>query len=126
MSSLAEYLDGVVRVPLRLLNSDGFSECPAAFLSQGAVVDFDHFFKNAAAPITGIVTPDAMMKMLRMMGVTLARFRETRDPQQHPLRNETTEIGCLVGTPCLLKARAVLGDDFECLVRVHCIPTGKG
>lgn len=125
MASLAEYLDGVAQVPLRLLSSDGFAECPSAFSSQAAILDFDRFLNNALAPITGIVTPEVMLQMLRAMGVTLARFRQTRDPQQSPLANETIEVGCLVGPQCLARAKEVLGEDFKCLVRIHCIPTGE-
>jgi hypothetical protein len=124
MSSLAEYVDGVVRVPLRLLSSDGFAECPSVFSTQAAVMDFEQFLSNRAAPITGIVTPESMMLMLRRMGITLARFRETRFAEETPFANHDVVVGCLVGAECLTKAKAALGDGFECVVRVHCLPSG--
>jgi hypothetical protein len=124
MASLNEYVDGIVRMPLRLLTSDGFAECPSSFVTRAAVTDFNQFLHNPTIPITGIVNPANMMLMLREMGITLARLRETIDAQQTPLVNSTVEVGCLVGAHCLARAREVLGHSFECLVRIYCLPSG--
>lgn len=125
MASLSEYLDGVIRVPIRLLTSDGFAECPSTFATQAAVTELTQFLNNPQTPITGIVTPDAMMQMLRALGVTLARFRETRFNHASALTNHAVEVGCLIGSSCLSKAKEALGDSYECLVRVYCLPTGR-
>lgn len=124
MASLSEYVDGTVRMPLRLLTSDGFAECPSTFVTQAAVLDFNHFLHNPRTPITGIVNPANMMLMLRDMGITLARLRETIDAQHTFLVNSTVTVGCLVGAQCLTRARELLGDNFECVIRLYCLPSG--
>jgi hypothetical protein len=124
MVSLTNYLDGVVRVPLRLLTSDGFAECPASFSASAAVLEFNEFLNNKRVPITGIVTPEVMHTMLRAMGITLTRFRQTLQPNQEPIDCSSIQIGCLVGGQCLAKAKEILGDEFICTVRIYCLPEG--
>lgn len=124
MAGLAEYLDGVVRMPLRLLKSGDFAECPAAFTNHAAVTDFDQFLNNPSAPITGIVNPDELLDMLQDMGVTMKRFRDTIRTTNAPLKNDAVSVGCLIGPECIDAAKTALGENFECLVRIYCLPPG--
>ena len=124
MASLAEYLDGVVRVPLRLLSSDGLPECAPALLRQAQVTDFNQFLSNPTNPIAAVITPGRMMDMLGDIGVTLGQLRQTVSSSRNPLLNQTVRLNCLVGAECLQTAKVILGEEFQCLVRLYCVPSG--
>lgn len=124
MASLAEYLEGTVKVPLSLLTSDGFAECPMAFSDGATVSDFKQFLHNSDQPITGIVTPQTLEDMLQALAITQAQFRQTRDQNAEYLPNNIYKIDCLLGQQCLEKAKAALGTNFKCTVRIYSIPPG--
>ncbi|KAF4448267.1 DUF3723 domain protein [Fusarium austroafricanum] len=121
MTSLSDYLEGVMRVPLTLLTSDGFSECPAAFSDSASVSDFKRFLNNRDQPITGIVSPKKLENILEQLVITRQQFQQTLVAQE-PLSNSKFKIDCLLGQHCLDKAKALLGQDHECIVRIYSIP----
>ncbi|KAH7131186.1 hypothetical protein EDB81DRAFT_906171, partial [Dactylonectria macrodidyma] len=122
MASLTEYLEGTVKVPLSLLTSDGFAECPTGFSDRATVSDFTQFLRNSDQPITGIVTPKTLKEMLQALGRTHAQFRQTLGQDAESLPNNVYKIDCLLGRQCLDKAKAALGADFKCTVRIYSIP----
>ena len=122
MDSLSEYLEGIMKVPLSLLTSDGFAECPLRFSQQANLPDFEDFLANQK--ITGIVNPETLDGMLHSIGIAKARFHETLKPGQPPCLNHIVPIHCLLGQACLERAVAALGSTFECTVQVFCIRPG--
>ncbi|KAF4468235.1 DUF3723 domain [Fusarium albosuccineum] len=113
MASLNEYLKGYLRVPLSLLTSEGFAECPAAFSSRASVTEFQQFLNNRSQPITGIVSPQKLDHVLDELAISRARFRQTLDDAS-PYVNKRHRIDCLLGQHCLEQAKRMLGVDFEC------------
>jgi hypothetical protein len=97
MALLQEYLDRVVRVPIRLLTLDSFSECPASFSKRAAVLELEHFLNNSATPITSIVIPETMLDLLRELGITLGKFRQTLNRIDNALVNYSVPVSYLVG-----------------------------
>lgn len=123
MASLSDYAEGVLRMPLSLLTSDGFSECPHRFSSKATVPDFQDFLINQ--PVTGIVNPETLTHLLTSIGIPRPRFQETLQPDQLPCLNHVASVDCLLGSACLERARSLLGSTFECTVRVFCIQPGQ-
>lgn len=112
-----------MKVPLSLLTSEGFVECPSRFSQQVDIPEFEDFFIHKK--ITGIVNPETLDDMLRSMGISHVEFHETLGLEQPPCLNYTTTIHCLLGQTCLDRAIATLGSQFECTVQVFCIRPGK-
>ncbi|TVY74842.1 hypothetical protein Focb16_v006018 [Fusarium oxysporum f. sp. cubense] len=108
-----------MKVPLSLLTSEGFVECPSRFSQQVDIPEFEDFFIHKK--ITGIVKPETLDDMLRSMGISHVEFHETLGLEQPPCLNYTTTIHCLLGQTCLDRAIATLGSQFECTVQVFCI-----
>ncbi|KAI8715198.1 hypothetical protein NCS52_01027000 [Fusarium sp. LHS14.1] len=109
-----------MRVPLSLLTSEGFAECPTAFANRASVTEFQQFLNNHDQPITGIVAPQELDDILEELEITRPRFRQTLiNP---PCVNNKYKIDCLLGQHCLGQARRLLGDSYECTVRIYAIP----
>ncbi|SPJ78487.1 uncharacterized protein FTOL_06876 [Fusarium torulosum] len=122
MTSLSDYLEGVMRVPLALLTSDGFSECPSAFSDAASVSDFEGFLSNHDQPITGIVSPQKLDRMLEQLGISRQEFRQSLHGEE-ALLNSRFKIDALLGQHCLEKAKSLLGQSHGCIVRIYSIPS---
>ncbi|KAF5725128.1 DUF3723 domain-containing protein [Fusarium mundagurra] len=109
-----------MRVPLGLLTSEGFSECPAAFSDGASVSDFERFLGNRDQPITGIVSPKRLDEILERLVITRQQLQQSLT--QEPLPNSQFKIDCLLGQHCLEKAKELLGQSHECIVRIYSIP----
>ncbi|KAF4957157.1 hypothetical protein FSARC_11366 [Fusarium sarcochroum] len=96
MALLSEYLEGIMKVPLSLLTSDGFAECPLRFSQQADLPDFEDFLAHQR--ITGIVNPETLDDMLRSLGIAKARFHETLESGQPPCLNHVVPIHCLLAS----------------------------
>lgn len=123
MASLANYLEGVARVPLSLLTSTGFGECPAQFSEVANGPDFAQFLTNPGHMIIGLVNSATLDGMLRTQRISRAEFRQTLSGKA-PLLNDKHIVECLLGQHCIDKAKEALGGKFECKVNIYCVPPG--
>lgn len=123
MASLSEYLEGVMRVPLSLLTSEGFAECPLRFSPQANIPEFEDFLTHQR--VTGIVNPETLDEMLHSMGISSIQFHGTLELGLPPYPNRIMPVHCLVDQTFLKRAIATLGSQFECTVQVLCIRPGK-
>ncbi|CAF3656706.1 unnamed protein product [Fusarium graminearum] len=106
-------------MPLSLLTSEGFTECPLRFTQQADIPEFEDFFIRRQ--VTGIVNPETLEEILCSMGISSIELNETLGLTVPPLLNRKIPIHCLLDQSCLERAIDTLGSNFECTVQIFCI-----
>ena len=123
MNSLSDYLEGVVRAPLSQLNSDVFAEFPDSFHANATASDLKDFVDNPQQPLAGFVNSKAFSDILSSLTLCRSDFRETLSSRPLPVISQS--VSCCIDRQCLDRARATLGDNFQCTVKLYCIPSGE-
>lgn len=118
----SKYLESIVKIRLSQL----VPEQPTHTLSIGDIVsvDLDKLKQDQTYVIAGRITHTTRDALLEETGISPRRLRHDSAKELHPLM-PNYEVYCHAGSHCLDSVKAALGADFECTVRLYCIPPGS-
>ncbi|EXU95391.1 DUF3723 domain protein [Metarhizium robertsii] len=119
----SKYLESIVKIRLSQL----VPEQPTHTLSIGDIVsvDLDKLKQDQTYVIAGRITHTTRDALLEETGISSRRLRHDSAKELHPLM-PNYEVYCHAGFHCLDSVKAALGADFECTVRLYCIPPAQG
>lgn len=114
-----KYTEGVAKVRLSQL----VPEHPGLSTRIGDIVsvDLDKLQEQPGTIIAGRITPETRDAMLRSLGMSTDRFRCDSASQDCSLPADH-QVYCQAGSRCIETVRKTLGSEFQCTVRLYCIP----